>query len=227
MGKSTDGAASQLTRADVIDAAAAFVAEFGYDALSMRTLGERCRVSAMTLYRHVKTKEDLLGALADRILGEITLPTPGGSWQEQVAGVFRAIHDVLLAHPGLADVAARQHFNGRHAYEGAEIVLAALRRAGITGDEAVSAFAALTSYTIGFTQRQVNAHSEETLATRLASVQDLPSEQFENLAALGDKFLLRHSDRQFEDGLALLIGGLEARADARGEDVADAGRSPG
>lgn len=216
MGKPTDGAASQLTRADVIDAAAEFVAEFGYDALSMRTLGERCGVSAMTLYRHVETKEDLLGALADRILGEIILPARGGgSWQEQVAGVFRAIHDVLVAHPGLADVAARQHFNGRHAYEGAEIVLAALRQAGITGDEAVSAFAALTSYTIGFTQRQVNAHSEETLAARLASVQDLPGEQFENLAALGDKFLLRHSDRQFEDGLALLIGGLEARADAR------------
>jgi AcrR family transcriptional regulator len=213
MGNPAAARVSQLTRTAVIDAAAELVAESGYDALSMRTLGERCGVSAMTLYRHVATKEDLLGALADRILGEITLPAPScGTWQEEIAAVFRSIHQALVAHPELAEIAARQHLNGRNAYEGAEIVLAALRRAGISGEPAASAFAALTSFTIGFTQRQTGARSEETLAARSAVVEGLPAEDFGNVAGLGATFLLRHSDRQFEDGLQLLIAGLEARA---------------
>ena len=207
--------ARQLTREAVIDAAAELAAESGYESLSMRTLGERCGVSAMTLYRHVATKEDLLGALADRILGQAALhAVDGAGWQEQIRAVLRAIHRTLLAHPELAGIAARQHLNGRHAYEGAEIVLEALRRAGITGEPAASAFAALTSFTIGFTQRQTGARSEETLAARLAVVEQLPRAQFANVSGLAGTFLVRHSDRQFEDGLDLLIAGLEARAGA-------------
>ncbi|MDT7549302.1 MAG: hypothetical protein QOE84_1696, partial [Actinomycetota bacterium] len=55
--------ARELTRDDVIDAAAELVAEGGYAGLNMRALAERCGVATMTLYRHVRTKEDLLGAL--------------------------------------------------------------------------------------------------------------------------------------------------------------------
>jgi AcrR family transcriptional regulator len=207
----------QLTRDSVIDAAAELVAESGYDTLSMRTLGERCGVSAMTLYRYVETKEDLLGALADRLLGELTpAPIANATWQEEIAHVFRGLHRMLKEHPELAEIANRQHLNGRHSYEGAESVLAALRRAGITGEPAASAFAALTSYTIGFTQRQTGAHSEDTLAARLAVVGELPAERFRNVVELGGTFLVRHSDPQFEDGLALLIEGLEGRATRAG-----------
>jgi AcrR family transcriptional regulator len=202
-----------LTREAVIDAAAELVAQDGYDALSMRTLGERCGVSAMTLYRYVKTKEDLLGALADRLLGEMKLPAPGRStWQEEVAEVFRCTHRVLLEHPELVEIAAKQHLNGRAAYRAAETVLAALRRGGIEGESAATAFAALTSYTMGFTQRQANTRGTATLAERLAVVEDLPPDQFENVVRMGGTFLLRHADRQFEDGLALLIEGIQARA---------------
>jgi TetR/AcrR family tetracycline transcriptional repressor len=211
MAKAQQTAAVALTREAVIDAAAALVAEQGYEALSMRTLGERCGVSAMTLYRHVTTKEDLLGALADRILGEIELPDPDQMpWQDVLLSLFGSMHRVLLAHPELAEIATRQHLNGVNSYAGAEVVLAALERAGITGATAASAFDALTLFTIGFTQRQTSAHSEETLAGRLAAVETLPPERFAKVRGAGETFLLRYTDSRFDKGLALLIGGLEA-----------------
>jgi AcrR family transcriptional regulator len=211
-GGPTVGAAAALTREAVIDAAAALVAESGYDSLSMRTLGDRCGVSAMTLYRHVQTKEDLLGALADRVFGEIVLPEGDDSpWQEQLKSVFRQTRGLLLAHPELIEIATRQHLNGINSYSGAEAVLTALERGGITGEGAASAFGAVLSYTMGFTQREIAAHSRETLAKRLAAVQELPPEQFVHVLELGPTFLLRHSDEQFEDGLSLLIEGLQAR----------------
>jgi AcrR family transcriptional regulator len=209
--------ASELTREDVIAAAAELAAERGYAALSMRTLAQRCGVATMTLYRHVRTKEDLLGALTDRVLAELELPAPGTlTWQEQIATVFRSVHDLLLEHPDLVEIAARQHVAGPAAYRGAEVVLDALRRAGIEGESAASAFAALFAFTLGFTQQQLQTSSPDAgLAHRQAVLERLPVDDFENLSRLGGVFLLRHSDRHFDDGLDLIIRGLASKAKAR------------
>src|SRR5438105_15222433 len=116
--------AGELNREDVIDAAAELVGEGGYAGLTMRALAERCGVATMTLYRYVRTKEDLMGALADRVLGELALPAPGTlTWQEEIATVFRSVHDLLLAHPDLVETATKQHVAGEAAYRGAEVVL--------------------------------------------------------------------------------------------------------
>ena len=59
MSRATWSKAGELTRGDVIDAAAGLVAERGYAGLTMRALAQRCGVPTMTLYRHVRTKEDI------------------------------------------------------------------------------------------------------------------------------------------------------------------------
>src|SRR2546423_15581816 len=98
----------------------------------------------MTLYRHVRTKEDLLGALTDRVLAELELPAPGTlTWQEQIATGFRSVHDLLLEHPDVVEIAVRQHVAGEAAYRGAEAGLGALRRARVGGGGAASALASL------------------------------------------------------------------------------------
>jgi AcrR family transcriptional regulator len=207
--------ARELTRDDVIDAAAELVAELGYAGLNMRSLAERCGVATMTLYRHVRTKEDLLGALADRVLGDLVLPTPRRrpTWQEEIRGVFRSVHDLLLEHPELVEIAARQHVAGEAAYRGAEVVLGALRRAGIEGEDAASAFATLFAFTLGFVQQQAQSAAEgASLARRASVLERLPVDDFENLSRLGGVFLLRHSDRHFEDGLDVIIRGLASKA---------------
>jgi len=205
--------AGELTRQDVIDAAAGLVAEYGYAGLTMRALARRCGVPTMTLYRHVRDKEDLLGALADRVLGELALPEPGTlSWQQELAAVFGSVHDVLLKHPDIAEIAARQPVAGEAAYRGAEIVLEALARAGVEGEAAASAFATLFAFTLGFVQQQLLSAAPGSLARRQAVLERLPVDDFENLSRLSGVFLLRSSDRHFREGLELIIRGLESRA---------------
>ena len=217
MSVAANSRASELTREDVIDAAAELVAERGYAGLSMRALAQRCGVATMTLYRHVRTKEDLLGALTDRVLVELELPAPGTlTWQEQIATVFRSVHDLLLEHPDVVEIAVRQHVAGEAAYRGAEVVLDALGRAGIEGEAAASAFAALFAFTLGFTQQQLQASGPGAgLAHRQAVLERLPVDDFDNLSRLGGVFLLRHSDRHFDDGLDLIIRGLASKAENR------------
>src|SRR5258706_4007284 len=175
--------ARELTREDVIDAAAELVAERGYDGLSMRALAQRCGVATMTLYRHVRTKEDLLGALTDRVLSELELPAPGTlPWPEQIATVFRSVHDLLLEHPDLVEIAARQHVAGEAAYRGAEVVLDALRRAGVEGESAASALSTLFAFTPGVTQQQRQASGPGAgLAHRQAVLERPPLDEFDDL----------------------------------------------
>jgi TetR/AcrR family tetracycline transcriptional repressor len=214
MSTAENSRAGELTRQDVINAAAGLVADRGYAGLTMRALAQRCGVPTMTLYRYVRTKEDLLGALADRVLGQLELPAPGTlSWQEELAAVFRSVHDLLLANPEIAQVAARQPVAGEAAYRGAEVVLDALRRAGIEGEPAASAFATLLSFTLGFVQQQLLSSAPGSRARRQAVIERLPLDDFENLSRLGAVFLLRSSDRHFQDGLDLIIRGLESKAE--------------
>jgi AcrR family transcriptional regulator len=208
--------AGELTRDDVIAAAAELVAEVGYGGLNMRALAERCGVSPMTLYRHVRTKEDLLGALADRVLGDLQFPPRGKlPWQEELAAVFRSLHDLWLEHPELVEIAAKQHVAGEAAYRGAEVVLDALRRAGIEGESAASAFGTLVAFTLGFVQQQLHSSAGwASLDQRQAVLDRLPVDDFENLSRLGGVFLLRHSDRHFEEGLDVIMRGLASKAEA-------------
>ena len=214
--------ARDLTRGEVIEAAAELVAEQGFAGLNMRALAERCGVATMTLYRHVHSKEDLVGALADRVLRQLELPALGAhTWQEEIAALFRSVHDVLIEHPDIVEIAAKQPVAGEAAYRGAEVVLNALSRAGLEGEAAASAFATLFAYTLGFVQQQLfSADSADSLARRRAVLERLPSDDFENLRRLGPVFLMRHSDRHFEDGLDIILRGLASKAaTARDGDV--------
>ena len=213
---SAQGSAKNLTRDAVIDAAAAILAESGYAGVNMRAIADRCGVATMTLYRHVRTKEDVLGALVDRMLDGLELPPPGGGrdWPEDIATVLRSMHGLLVEHPELAEIAARQHFNSLAAYRGVEAVLDALRRGGLEGDAAASAFTALVAFARGFTLQQVHSSSPSELGQRLLLLESLPAEEFPNVTNVGTKLIVRDSDRHFEAGLRLLLQGIAAEGRA-------------
>jgi AcrR family transcriptional regulator len=204
--------ASTLTRERVVEVAAQLVEERGIDALSMRALADRCGVATMTLYRHVATKDELLALLADRMFEAIDLPVPGEQgWEADVRAVMGATRAVLLANPELATIVARRHVNVTAAYRGAEVVLRALREAGLDADAAVSGFAALTTFTVGFVQQEVSIPERSAqLANRWVAVQELPADEFPNVRESADAFLHRDTRRHFEMGLDLMIRGIAA-----------------
>jgi AcrR family transcriptional regulator len=201
--------ASQLTREEVIDAAGRIVAAGGFEALNMRALAERCDVAITTIYRLIGTKEQLLGALADRLLVDIADPQPptSGSWEEQVLAICRTANRVLHEHPELAEIVARQHTNGQVGFATAERTILALGQAGLDGEDAAVAFNALVAYTIGFTQRQLYS-TATSMGERWALVQELPDREFANVHAHSQLLIARPSDEQFERGLKAIIRGF-------------------
>src|SRR5512138_2007399 len=94
----------RLSRERVCKEALALVDEEGLEALSMRRLGARLGVEAMSLYHHVRDKADLLDALHAAVLGDLQpVAAPGGGedWRVLLGGLARALRGALLRHPNV------------------------------------------------------------------------------------------------------------------------------
>src|SRR5438105_13507366 len=86
-----------LSRERICREALALVDEEGLEALSMRRLGARLGVEAMSLYNHVRNKADLLDALHAAVLGNLQPEVAGDGWRPLLAGMARALHAALTA----------------------------------------------------------------------------------------------------------------------------------
>src|ERR1700755_3167437 len=80
-----------LPREKIVDAALKRLERDGMQGLSMRKLAHELGTGAASLYWHVGDKEQLLGLLLDRIVGETKVPDPDPpNWREQVKDLGRA-----------------------------------------------------------------------------------------------------------------------------------------
>jgi AcrR family transcriptional regulator len=202
-----------LTLDEIVDAAGELVESEGFEALSMRRLAARCGVGAMTLYGYVRTKEELLGELANRVLAGIELPPARLTWDERVKRILRSVREVFLAHPELIPIVANQRIDGNAAYRGAEVMFDALQQAGIGDESIVSVFDAMVSFTIGSAEREAGLRRG---GQSLPGIRRLEPRRHPHTIRLAGLLATRDPERDFEVGLDLLIGGIESLA---GEDA--------
>src|SRR5687768_15581146 len=94
----TRRARGSLTRDLILDAAEE-VARQGFEALTLRAVAARLDAAPMALYRHFTTKEELVNALLDRILGRFAPEPPTGDWIEDLRRFARAHRRLLDRHP--------------------------------------------------------------------------------------------------------------------------------
>ena len=69
-GEASRGERRPLTRDAIVEAAMALLDRDGLSGLSMRRLAQELGAGAASLYWHVRTKEELLSLMLDRIVGE-------------------------------------------------------------------------------------------------------------------------------------------------------------
>ncbi len=93
------------TRDRLLRTALALADAEGLGAVSMRAVAGRLGVAPMTLYRHVRDKDDLLASMSDAAFAESPLPTelPPG-WRERLELAVRGLWRVHQRHPWLAQV---------------------------------------------------------------------------------------------------------------------------
>jgi AcrR family transcriptional regulator len=206
------GEHSGLSLEAIVAAAVELIDADGLGTLTMRRLAKRLHCSPMALYRHVATKHDLIRAIAEQYLADVELPEVDGlTWQETVVTLTTTVHRAFLAHPPLEEILAVQHVDTIAVFRASELILGALLGAGLDGREAVRALDSLTSYAVGATQRKAEQRRRTAQDDRLARLRRLPADSFPIVRELAGELVTVDFAHSFEDGLQLLIDGIEHR----------------
>jgi AcrR family transcriptional regulator len=143
---------TQLTRERVLAAAIQFADRDGIEAISMRRLAQELGVEAMSLYTHVRNKEDLLDGMVDALIVEIPVGTDGGDWKPSIRGMALAARGVFVRHPWAPRTVQTRRAPGPAMLGYLNAVIGTLREGGFSIAQAHHALHILGSRLLGFTQ---------------------------------------------------------------------------
>lgn len=205
-----------LSRDRILGAALALVDRDGLDHLTMRRLAGDLDVEAMSLYRHVDDKDDLLSGLGDVIWAEIaTDAPPDPDWSRWLRALAEAIRAAVHRHPHAVPVLVSGDVSPPAALQ-----LFAEQLDHVDDAErgrAVSALRTVAAFALGCVVSEVScfgpgpAPAEETDRQRLTRItralpQDLPNRLVDvALVVCGDC----DADRMFDEGLDMIIRGCQ------------------
>ncbi|MDH6133626.1 AcrR family transcriptional regulator [Kitasatospora sp. MAA4] len=197
-----------LSRERIVVAALALVDAEGLGALSTRRLAAVLSVSGPSLYNHFATKDELLDAVVDSVIGEVDLSmfrTAGADWRGALGAWARSYRAALAAHPSIVPVLAQGPGRRPNALRLADAVYGCLVEAGWPRGQATRigalmryfvAGSALGSFAAGFPE------DAELYATEYPH--------------LGEAHRIAEHRREidegaFETGLEALLDGLDLR----------------
>lgn len=180
------GRPRSVDRETVIAAAQALLDEEGLGAVTIRRVAERVGVGVATIYNAAGTKQDILLAVIDEVLSDLPHVADAADPWDGLCDVWTAVHELLYAHPAVAQLAALQPVRGTGVQRLVTATVELLGSVGLDEAAAYSGYFTLRSYTLGFTLLQISRSPDDD-----ANLPHATSSTFE-----------------FEQGLDILLRGL-------------------
>jgi AcrR family transcriptional regulator len=199
----------------VLRTAVALADERGIDALTMRELGLRLGVEAMSLYNHVANKDDILDGMVDLVVGEIDLPADAADWKHAMRARATSAQKVFAQHPWASPLIDSRESSGPARLRYFDWVVGTLRRAGFSLEMCARAFSILDSYVYGFGRQQLNiAGGGDMTPEEMAAAfrQAIPPDEYPYLTELVVDYAMSSvydEGADFDFGINLILDGLE------------------
>lgn len=202
-----------LNRDRVLMQALQLADESGIESFSMRKLAEALSVKAMSLYNHVKNKDDIIDGIVDIVASEIEVPDVGADWKASMRRRAKSAHDVLLKHPwATMEIVSRVNI-GPAMLRYVDATIGCLREAGFSFEMADHAWNAIDAHIYGFTLQELNFPFEEEAYSEVAEnyISLIPADRYPYLNGMTRQVMSGECDgiHDFEFGLELLLDGLE------------------
>ncbi len=205
---------SPLTRERVLKAAVRLADREGIDAVSMRRLGTELGIEAMSLYTHVRAKDDLLDGMIELVIREIPVHRDGDDWKASLRATILSARGVVLRHPWAPRIIETRDDPGPSGLRYYDAVMGILREGGFSLGMTHHAIHLFGSRLLGFTQDlfddspDVSPEAMKTMAAALADTHPYVAEMA--LGATHDGALGGcDDDVEFAFGLDLILDGLE------------------
>lgn len=206
-----------LSRDRIVDAAVAFIDEHGLPGLSMRRLGTLLGVEAMSLYRYVPGREELLDAVVERIVNEMAadpdvLDRPEHGWQDYLQRLAHGIRRVALSHPKAFPLVASRPAEAPwlrpplRSLHWVESFLDGLTAEGFSDTAVVEAYRAFTSFLLGHLLLEVASLGADLGPLDVVDEEaDNSLAPYPNVRRLGSALREDHAATEFEDSLENLL----------------------
>jgi AcrR family transcriptional regulator len=208
-----------LTREAIVAAGVELVDAAGPDALTMRAVAGRLGSGVMSLYRHVADRDALLDLVLDAMAGEIPATPLTGDWRVDAAALARDVRSVLLRRPQLTVLLTSRADRAVGGLAALDRALVIFRSVGLSQQEAVEANHALGNLVAGAALWDAVGMGGMSGAERRArreaaavAVEALPPDALPSITWAGDALFSGSPDERFEAGLAMLLDGIERRA---------------
>lgn len=229
----------------VIDAAIELADAAGLEAATLPRISEKLGVTAMSLYRHIGSKEDLLQLMMDAASEPPTTSAPAG-WRPGLRHWALEFWELYRRRPWIAHIPLHRAPSGPNQIAWVERGLAPLASTRLTGEQKIRAINLLSGFVRqshllaqdlheGRPAGQAQAQAEHEYGLALARL--ITADRFPHVAEMLASDVFAESDettqvterKDFIDGLELVLDGLEVRiqeAEARAGADADADGDP-
>ncbi len=198
-----------LSREVIATVALELIDEGGLAGLSMRKLGARLGVEAMSLYHYVSSKDDLLDAAVEQIYLEIDIPEfsePQG-WEGTVRMGLESFHRALARHPRALALFATRPAVTPGAFAVLGTAYRRLHQAGLSPKDAHGALNMLVSFVLGHVAFSIEAHVDADGRHRVPVDASIDPELAAYIEAGSDL----DTDDLFRSGLDTIIAGVRTQ----------------
>jgi AcrR family transcriptional regulator len=214
MKKTVRPARAPLTKERVLRVALAMADKSGIESLSMRLLGGRLGVEAMSLYNHVANKDEILDGIMELVVDEITIPAAGAVWRPAMRERAVSARAAFKRHPWASALMDSRVSSGPVRLRYFDAMIGTLHGAGFSFEQAARAFSVLDCYIYGFARQLLNRASgdEKQDKKRAKALRDaMPEGGYPYLAQMAELTMKKgyDEDADFDFGLNLILDGLE------------------
>ena len=154
--RSTTGRPAQLTLERITEAAVAIADARGLDAVTMRQLAADLGTGAATLYRHVRTREDVLDLMADQVAASYRFGPGSGDPVADLVSISEQIRGVMVTHPWMTRLSLEGNRIGPHQIRAVEDALLLLATAPGSPAEHLDAFTTIVAFTAMFVEQDLS-----------------------------------------------------------------------
>src|SRR5215472_353359 len=116
----------------------------------MRAVAARVGVTAMALYPHVKSKDDLLDGLVGRLLAELARPDPALAWDERLRQIARSAREAGRRHPAVMPLLFARPAVTPDAVPVVDVIYQALLDAGVPDREVARVERLVSTFVLGY-----------------------------------------------------------------------------
>ncbi|MEV0130707.1 TetR/AcrR family transcriptional regulator [Dactylosporangium sp. NPDC050688] len=148
------------SRAQITEAAIRIADAEGLEAATMRRIAAEIGAGAMSLYRYVPSRDNLVELMTDRVMGEIDVTgMPSGDWRADLTRYAGGLRAIWLRHPWIATVQRSLPSFGPNQLSLIEGLMGVLDTV-VSIDENLGLIAMLNSYIEGTVREEISSAKE-------------------------------------------------------------------